>query len=311
MTAPRLLDLPGIVAREGQAARVTILRAEGSTPQSRGAAITVWDSGFEGTVGGGVLEHRALATARRLLAAAPTPWRRQVVDLPLGPSLGQCCGGRVTLFFELFGAEEAGALAAAGETAVRPLTSGAPIFAGDARDFVGEAYVEPQETSRQTMFLYGAGHVGRAVVRAFAGLPFDIYWVDVAPERFPETIPTNVSKLPTAQMAQAAAVAPRGAWHVVMTYSHDIDFEICRVVLEKGDFAYLGLIASKTKRARFVGRLRRLGVADATLARLTAPIGLPGVDGKEPAVIAASLAGDFLLRLAEGGAMGMAEGGQA
>jgi xanthine dehydrogenase accessory factor len=158
-------------------------------------------------------------------------------------------------------------------------------------------YAEPLGPDLAPLFLYGAGHVGRAAAKLLAGLPFEVHWVDIGAERYPDDMPPRVHRLVAADPARAAHHAPAGAWHVVMTYSHAIDLEVCQTVLARGDFAYLGLIASKTKRARFVRRFRDAGLPEAAIARLHAPIGLPGLEGKEPAVIAVSLAADLLLRL--------------
>jgi len=299
-----LADLPGLVARHGAVARATVVRAEGSAPQGVGAAMSILPDGeFEGTIGGGALEHAALRTARRMLSAPPAPWARLVQDFPLGPALGQCCGGRVTLLFEVFRHAEAAALAAlAGSAISRPLASGLPpVSAVPGGDWTVRDgwFTEPAPPALAPLFLYGAGHVGRAVVRAFEGLPFHIYWVDVARDRFPEQAPAHVEILPAAEMTIAAARAPGDAWHVVMTFAHQLDFEICRTVLARGDFSYLGLIASKTKRARFLSRLRDAGLPDGALARLHAPLGLPGLKAKAPAEIATSLAADILVRRAE------------
>ncbi len=158
-------------------------------------------------------------------------------------------------------------------------------------------YAEPLGRELAPLFLYGAGHVGRAVAKLLADLPFEVHWVDTDTERYPDPMPPRVHRLVAADPARAAGYAPAGAWHVVMTFSHAIDLEVCQAVLARGDFAYLGLIASKTKRARFVRRLRDAGLPEAAVARLHAPIGLPGLEGKEPSAIAVSLAADLLLRL--------------
>ncbi len=332
-----LSELADMAAAHGPVVRVSIVRAEGSAPRGAGAAMIVAAEAFTGTIGGGTLEHQALNAARSMLpdrpdrrgSAAPE-WRRSLRDYPLGPSLGQCCGGRVSLLFEVLGpAEVAEMIESLRESgteamALHPLEPGSPMeFAHHRRDdrnhwplplrrliretlsgarpqgpiLVAGWYVEPLGPDLAPLFLYGAGHVGRAAVKLLAGLPFEVHWVDIGAERFPDELPAGVHRLAAADPARAAAHAPAGAWHVVMSFSHAIDLEICRTVLARGDFAYLGLIASKTKRARFLHRLRDGGLPEATLTRLHAPIGLPGLEGKEPAVIAVSLAADLLLRL--------------
>ncbi len=332
MTGGWLSELAEMVAAQGAVVRVSIVSAEGSAPRGPGAAMTVAAQSFTGTIGGGALEHEALKAARTLLSdrrgAATPAWRRSLRDYPLGPSLGQCCGGRVQLLFEVLAAPELAALGAGGERVevmvLRPLKSGSPMefvhHRKDDRDawplalrrLVREVmsgarprgpilaagwYAEPLCPDLAPLFLYGAGHVGRAVAKLLADLPFEVHWVDTDAERYPDPMPPRVIPLIAANPARAARHAPAGAWHVVMTFSHAIDLEVCRTVLARGDFAYLGVIASKTKRARFVRRLRDGGLPEATVARLQAPIGLPGLEGKEPSAIAVSLAADLLLRL--------------
>lgn len=344
MTMGWLAELADMVAVHGPVVRVSIVRADGSAPRGAGAAMTVAAEVFTGTIGGGALEHEALNAARKMLperrGAATPGWRRSVRDYPLGPSLGQCCGGHVRLLFEVVAAAELAAMTAAlsagalgdGEIvaevmALRPLKPGSPMeFARHRKDdrdhwplplrrlvretmsgvrprgpiLAADWYAEPLGPDLAPLFLYGAGHVGRAAAKVLADLPFEVHWVDTGADRYPDEMPPRVHRLVAADPARAARHAPAGAWHVVMTFSHAIDLEICRTVLARGDFAYLGVIASKTKRARFVRRLRDAGLSEATVARLHAPIGLPGLEGKEPSVIAVSLAADLLLRLRAG-----------
>ena len=128
----------------------------------------------------------------------------------------------------------------------------------------------------------------------FEGLPFAITCVDDAPARFPDAIPPHATRLVAANPADAVALAPAGAAHLVMTYSHPLDLEICHRVLSRGDFGRLGLIGSASKSARFRSRLRALGHDDATIARLVCPIGLPGLGGKAPGEIAVAVAAELL-----------------
>ena len=331
MTPEWLTNLHETVTAEGGAVRVTIIRADGSAPRGVGCAMTVGRTVFNGTIGGGALELAALLAARDLLkslvAVTKTQWRREVRDFPLGPALGQCCGGFVQLLFEPVGLAELRDVPVATSEdmlLVRPITSGQPwrvithrkgdqeawpigvrgyvrecLSGARGRDaaLISDWFIEPVSTPVQALFVYGAGHVGRAVIKAFADLPFEIYWVDTDAERYPTDLSVNVRKLVATDPAEAARHAPPGTWHVIMTYSHAIDFNVCRAVMERGVFGYIGVIASKTKRARFVRRLREIGIPEPSIAQLQAPIGLAGLDGKEPAVIAVSLAADFLLRL--------------
>jgi xanthine dehydrogenase accessory factor len=325
--------LHDLAAEGATRVRVSVIAAAGSSPNQVGSAMTVGTQTFSGTIGGGTLELEALKQARRLLDAAPAaePWFRLVRDFPLGPALGQCCGGHVKLLFETVTAAEAetildtmSGIDEADLVLLRSIEPGRPILAIEAgaadlggyppavseilRDLARGTrawsavakqgwWIEPACSHRQVMFLYGAGHVGRAVVHAFQGLPFDIYWVDTDASRYPEDIPAGVERMVSANPADAARLAPGGAWHVVMTYSHAIDFDVCQAVLARGDFKYLGVIASATKRQSFQRRLRDAGIKVAMIARMMAPIGLEGLEGKEPAVIAVSLAADFMFRL--------------
>ena len=335
MTREWLTNLREMVEAERSAIRVTIIRADGSTPRGVGCAMIVGRTAFSGTIGGGALELGALRTARRLLTpsamdTAPQ-WWREVHDFPLGPALGQCCGGFVQLLFERVGEAELCDVPIASSKdmlLVRHIKPGQPwrfathrkddedawplkirgyvrnCFSGTrGRDaaLISDWFIEPINVSNQDMFLYGAGHVGRAVTKAFVDLPFKIYWVDTHPERYPSDFPENVTKLVARDPADAVRHAPPRAWHVIMTHSHAIDFDICHAVMKHCDFGYIGVIASRTKRVRFERRLREVGIPDPLIAQLQAPIGLARLDGKEPPVIAVSLAADFLLRLQNGG----------
>lgn len=226
--------------------RITVTRTAGSVPRGPGTQMMVWGDRTEGTIGGGALEWQAMGHARAMLAAGRTA---DALTLPLGPALGQCCGGSVTLDFA----------AAAGLEAL----PGAPLW------------------------IYGAGHVGRALVGVMAPLPeWEITWVDTAADRFPADAP--VTTLVAADPARAVAHAPDGAHHLILTYSHEMDLAICHAVLSR-PFASAGLIGSGTKWARFRGRLAALGHAPAHIARIACPIGDPAL-GKHPQAIAIGVA---------------------
>jgi xanthine dehydrogenase accessory factor len=268
-------------------------------------------------------------------------WHRECRDFALGPSLGQCCGGAVRMLFERFTAREAPALAGLGglreapdTLLIRPLTCGAAPYlaspeqsderwpSGVARAMLalsageraagamlipgrkGEAdwFLEPLVAPALPLVIYGAGHVGRALVRAVQVLPFRIVWVDGRHGAFPEEVAPGIAL--RGQISDPAALQetlPRLAIHIVMTHSHPLDLAICHAVLAENDFRFLGLIGSATKRTRFLRRLREAGLPDAQLARLVCPIGLPDIRGKHPAVIAASVSAQ-LLQIASGAA---------
>lgn len=337
-----LHEVAGLAPKHDVVVRVTITKAAGSSPRGAGAGMTVMSDGFTGTIGGGELEHQALDIARAMLAKNDAePWARVVRTFPLGPSLGQCCGGRVTLMFETVVPSDLKSIVvnemSKNAIIVRPVTSGAPIaVATDRRedrddwplsvrratreilsglqgrdaDTYDGYFVEPIAAPKAPLFLYGAGHVGRAAAKILAGLPFQVYWVDTARARFPVEIPEGVECIVATDPAIVASYGCRHGWHVVMTFSHALDLDICRAVMAENVFDYLGLIASETKKTRFLRKLRAENVPESVLARLHAPIGLPGIEGKEPMTIAVSLAADLLLRL-EATKSTVVEGGSA
>lgn len=234
------------------AVRVTVIAAKGSVPREVGAAMLVRPDGIEGTIGGGALEWQAMAEARAILRKDTGPVERPV---PLGPGLGQCCGGAVTLRFE-----RADGL---------PEASGAPVW------------------------IWGAGHVGRALAAVLGPLPgVAVTLIDDAPGRFPDALGEGVTRLVAADPVRAMAHAPDDAHHFVMTYSHDIDLALCDAGLRRG-FASLGLIGSATKWARFRSRLSATGHPDAEISRIDCPIGDPEL-GKHPQAIAVGVAARLL-----------------
>lgn len=244
---------------------VEIEHSRGSVPREAGTRMLVAADEVLGTIGGGHLELRAVADARRLLAGAPLA-RQQAVAL--GPSLGQCCGGALALRFT--------------PLAELPLD---------------DPGVWPAEPARFHLQLYGAGHVGRAVVRLLAELPCWVRWIDQRESEFPAgPRPPHIEAVCSEPAAAEMAAAPPGAFHLVLTHSHALDLAWASAILERGDFGWFGLIGSATKRARFEHRLRARGVADEMLARMVCPIGLPGLVGKEPEVIAVSVVAQLLLQ---------------
>jgi xanthine dehydrogenase accessory factor len=246
--------LSELASRGRPAVLVTVLRADGSTPREAGAKMVVSGEGTQGSIGGGHLELEAISTARELLAASsggepPAPLSR---DFGLGPSLGQCCGGAVTLLFE----------------AVLP--------------------------SPWRVALFGAGHVGRALVKLLGDLPCRVDWIDARAGEFPAEIPGNVRAVVTDEPADEVADLPAGCDVLVMTHSHALDLVVLEAALRRGDLSYLGVIGSRTKRARFEARLAERGFSSGDLARIVCPIGIPGVGGKDPAEIAVAVAAQLL-----------------
>lgn len=195
----------------------------------------------------------------------------ETLDLPLGPATGQCCGGHVVLRLER---ADAGTVAALEELERRVLAA------------------------RPTLLLFGAGHVGRAMATAFAPLPLRLLWIDSRAQEFPETIPAGVERILTDSPLDPLANAPSGSGYLVLTHSHALDFEIAEVALRRGDAAYVGMIGSATKRAKFERWFLARGREVDALAGLTCPIGAALTGDKRPEVIAALAAAELLVAFA-------------
>jgi xanthine dehydrogenase accessory factor len=288
------------VARHGRVARVVVAAHDGSSPREVGAAMLVWAGGQSGTIGGGALEHEATLRAGRMLAAGGTHLAREA----LGPKLGQCCGGAVTVLTEVFDATtlpqpEAGVIARAVDGRAMPLSVKRMLARARGEGLMPHPVlvqgwmVEPVARAEREVWVWGAGHVGRALVAVLAPLPaVAITWVDVDAARFPDAVPAGVTCRVAAAPAALVAEAPVGAEHLVLTFSHALDLELCHRLLGHG-FARCGLIGSATKWARFRSRLAALGHGAAQIARIDCPIGEPGL-GKHPQAIALGVATAFL-----------------
>ena len=289
-------------------ALVSILATEGSAPRGAGTRMLVTGDGLRGTIGGGNLEYRAVEQARAILDLPPATWRVQ--DYPLGPLLGQCCGGRVRLLVEHVDPETLDWLAEAAEDRVlvskllparieRHVSMSALPIALSARGDrprEGDSFAEVIGQHLRPLYLFGAGHVGQAVARHAEHLPFRLAWFDTRP--LFETI-TGVAIVPEDAVEQCIGEAPQDAAVVIMTHDHALDYRLTRAALVRSPVSFVGLIGSATKRARFLSRLERDGIGAAAQARLTSPIGVAGVAGKEPDVIAvATLAQLLQLRYA-------------
>jgi len=249
MSAGWLNALTDLEARDIPAVLVTVAATDGSAPRDAGTKMVVTATDTFATIGGGMLEFRAIEIARQMLAGRQGPSLRK---FPLGPALGQCCGGHVTLLFE------------------------------------------PQRPDLFTVALFGAGHVGKAVVQVLSSLPCRIRWFDPRPDAFPDHVPPGVEIEVTNAPEHEVASLPDDAWLLIMTHSHAVDLGITARALQESRFSYVGLIGSATKRARFEKRCRELGLDDAQLAKLVCPIGIDGVSGKHPGEIAVATAAQIL-----------------
>ncbi len=166
---------------------------------------------------------------------------------------------------------------------------------GASKGSLKKPFAERFGEARKTVLLFGAGHVGRALVLALAPLPFAVRWIDSRADQFPQYAPANVVMVRTDISEQEIETAPAGAFAVVMTHSHPLDYAITAAALSNANFDFIGLIGSTTKRARFVSQARNLGISETQITRLVCPIGLPDIKGKEPGVIAAGVAAQMLI----------------
>lgn len=256
------------LARE-PAVLVSVDSTQGSVPREAGAWMAVFGDALVGTIGGGHLELDALAIARRALGGeAIEPLRR----FALGPSLGQCCGGVVHLRFE--------SLLPADSAAVRARLQAAA------------------DAQRLPVALFGGGHVGHAIVQALLPLPVRVQWIDSRDEVFPAGLPRWIATEHSAPVQAAVGDLAPHSRVLVMSFSHAEDLDIVAACLqrqrERADLPFIGLIGSKSKWASFRHRLEARGFAAAELAHITSPIGVAGVVGKEPEVIAAAVAAQLL-----------------
>jgi xanthine dehydrogenase accessory factor len=297
---------------------VTVARVEGSGPREAGTKMLVTADREFDTIGGGHLEMRAIDIAREMLAGQAVRYER----FALGPSLGQCCGGVVYLLFERVDTRLGAVLAALRErrredcwrlTAVdgpaavalfdmhgQPMSGSGPEFARDRgahlmQDAAGRRWmVDPILAPRAHLTLFGAGHVGAAIVRALAALPCTVTWVDEREDMFPADIPANVtveaSELPEACVAEA----PPNSSYLVLTHNHALDQRLAETILQRQDVYWFGLIGSKTKRMQFEHRLQAKGIDQARIDAMVCPIGIAGITNKAPAVIAASVCAQLL-----------------
>ncbi len=250
---------------------VEVVRSRGSVPREAGTRMLVAADEAVGTIGGGHLEWQALADARELLQQPEATARTLEQHIALGPTLGQCCGGTVDLRLQRLNAEHLSHW--------------------------------PLPPARFHLQLYGAGHVGQAVVRLLAALPCEVSWIDER-ERCTDSLagswlqmpglPAHIERRCVEPVEAEVASAPAGSCFLVMTHSHALDWAITQAILRRSDFRWFGLIGSQTKRARFVRRLRARGLPDALIERMVCPVGLPGITGKEPEVLALAVVAQLM-----------------
>ena len=323
--------LIGLLEEDQPAVLVTVAASRGSTPREPGALMIVSRHGLFGTIGGGQLEWQATARARDLLATERA--QRDLVRYPLGAKLGQCCGGVAQIAFESLDNRALPWLRRARALAVAGLPWGrvvglAPEFAecrvfgpqpendlsdeslislalellGDNanhatllhRNGAGDMLVHVSKPPALEVMLFGAGHVGTALAELLHCLPLRLRWIDSREEADMAPYRERRALIESDDPVAEVDTAPPATAFLVMTQSHALDFDLVRAILRRGDFRYCGLIGSASKRAGFIGRLRERGFEDSLLERIRCPIGIEGVFGKEPEVIAVAVAAEIL-----------------
>lgn len=262
--------LRALLAQTAPATLITVIEAHGSVPRKAGTRMLVTADAQFDTIGGGHLEHEACALARTMLNDGNAGSAPRHERFALGPRLGQCCGGAVVLAFAV----------------IRP----------DQHEVINalQREVDARRLDWPQLMLFGAGHVGTALVRALDGLPCRVTWVDTRDAQFPASVPGNTVIECTDTPEALIAAAPAGTSFLVMTHSHALDQQLTEQILKRAHAGWFGLIGSHTKRMQFEHRLRDRGIDAARIAAMVCPIGLPGISGKEPAVIAASVTAQLL-----------------
>lgn len=302
------LHLAQHLRQTGRLVLVSVAGTQGSAPREAGAAMLVGLDWTEDTIGGGHLEWEAIAHARAMLLQTQPP----IPDLQryaLGANLGQCCGGVVWLSYELIDparAEEWAAHAQAlyqGQTLQRSLSLGMPHSHWHTTSQPGLTRLNRDSGTWECMHsisddslpisVYGAGHVGRALVKLLNDLSLRVRWLDCRADTL-QDCPPDVHPVVNEFLQDEVMTAPSNSYHIVMTHSHALDLEICLQVLRRPDIAWCGLIGSATKAARFRHQLVERGISAAAMARLCCPIGIAGLSSKKPEVIALSVAAQLM-----------------
>ncbi|MDG4873538.1 xanthine dehydrogenase accessory protein XdhC [Mesorhizobium sp. WSM4935] len=278
----RVQSLKAFFGQAGRVALVEVVATKGSTPREAGAFMLVSASAILGTIGGGQLEYMAVDKARQMLGGGPGPRspaseaRIEVdevcatLDVPLGPEIGQCCGGRVEVSIRL-------------------------VDASLEQELIAKA--EAEEAHLPHVYLFGGGHVGQALAASLALLPIHVVVVETrseALEGMPETVETRLTPMPEAVVREA----PAGSAFAILTHDHALDFLIVAEALKRDDTAYVGMIGSKTKKATFRSWfLKSAEGSEAEFNRLVSPIGGNAVKDKRPSVIAALAAAEIMTAL--------------
>ena len=264
----RTAQLATFLATSPDAIVCTLTSVRGSSPREQGTFMLVGPAGLFGTIGGGALEYMVIEHARRLIANGLA---EEAMDVPLGPEIGQCCGGRVEV--KLAYADAA------------------------ARDRLA-SQVAAEDAALPHVYVFGAGHVGRALAQILALLPVQLEVIDTRREELAE-LPSGIASRVVAMPEAVVRSAPEGSSYVILTHDHALDFMIAREALARSDAPYIGMVGSQTKRARFSSWFKAEGGDVAALDRLVLPIGQQGLGDKRPEVIAALAAAEIMVHIGQ------------
>lgn len=292
-----------MIAQEAQVILVTVGQAKGSAPRSQGTKMLIGAQDIFGTIGGGNLEFQVMDQAHKMLADSQMNCLYQTYAL--GPILQQCCGGSVKILLEKLDASHLPLLAQVnkaqhsgdayglisalegGQVDKRFIERKAPDgYPGHLEEWI--------DAPPHPLYMFGAGHVGRAMAVVLGSLNFHVKWIDGRQGVFPDQCEDNIEKITDEDPAHFVQEAPEGSIFLIFTHSHQLDYEITAAVLKRGDAAYCGMIGSSTKRNRFEHYCEKEGMDNEKVAKLVCPIGLQNVQGKSPQVIAVAVAAELL-----------------
>jgi xanthine dehydrogenase accessory factor len=262
----RSAELAAFFARNSDAIVCELTSVRGSSPREQGTFMLVSAGGIFGTIGGGALEYMVIERARRLIANGLAS---EAMDVPLGPEIGQCCGGRVGVSLVYVDAEMRGAL---------------------------EQRIADEESARPHVFIFGSGHVGRVLAQMLVLLPVQVEVIDTREEEL-ALLPPGIPKRRVAMPEAVVRKAPTGSCYVILTHDHALDFLIAQEALAREDSPYVGMVGSKTKRSKFAKWFESEGGDTKELSRLILPIGALGIGDKRPAVIAALAAAEIMVHI--------------
>jgi len=262
----RSAELSAFVAGHPSAVVAELTAVRGSSPRDQGAFMVIAPDAMIGTIGGGALEYMVIDRARQALRDGRTP---KGLDIPLGPEIGQCCGGRVEVGMRVLDAKLAQALI---------------------------SRLNREEAALPDVFMFGSGHVGRALAKALAVLPLKVHVIDTRPDELHD-LPAGVEARAVPMPEAVVRSAPAGSAYVILTHDHALDFMIAAEALKRADAPYVGMVGSKTKRAKFASWYRAEGGTEEALRRLVLPIGAFGLVDKRPEVIAALAAAEIMVHI--------------